>query len=146
MNTVVETLMTGVYSSRHQREREHQGMRIISGIYTTCHWNIHQKRYTLFVDVYNMTGKEIDDDCLDKITEITKEYGKESIRMDVVMTILYMAMIAEERKENSILGKRIKRLGLHSLLFDDMTVRESANFMRGKKWRELDKMCRERGF
>ena len=55
-------------------------------------------------------------------------------------------MIAEENKEHSILGKRIKRLGVHMLLIDGEPVNYAANFMRGVGWKELDKMCKERGF
>ena len=57
-----------------------------------------------------------------------------------------MAMIAEERKCFTRLGKRIKRLGIYKLLIEGKSVGESANFMRGLKWYEIDAMCKERGF
>ena len=63
-----------------------------------------------------------------------------------MFTILYMAMIAEEKKEHTKLGKRIKRLGVHKLLVERVPVSEAANFMRGMGWREIDRMCREYGF
>ena len=55
-------------------------------------------------------------------------------------------MLAEENKEKSVLGKRIKRLGLYTLLIEDKPVDHSANFMNGKKCGVLDKLCKERGF
>jgi len=55
-------------------------------------------------------------------------------------------MIAEERKANTRLGKRIKRLGIHALLMESVSVANAANFMRGMGWREIDRLCRERGF
>ena len=66
--------------------------------------------------------------------------------IDVIFSILYMAMIAEERKKNTRLGKRIKRLGIHKLLIEKSNVLDAANFMRGMGWREIDSLCRARGF
>ena len=63
-----------------------------------------------------------------------------------MLSVLYLAMIAEERKANTKLGKRIKRLGVHKLLFDGGNVSNSANFMRGMGWREIDALCRQYGF
>lgn len=57
-----------------------------------------------------------------------------------------MAMVAENLKANTRLGKRIKRLGVHQLLFENRTVLDAANFMRGMGWREIAGMCEERGF
>lgn len=55
-------------------------------------------------------------------------------------------MIAEERKAGTRLGKRIKRLGIHMLLIENIPVREAANFMRGMGWRDIARLCEERGF
>ena len=63
-----------------------------------------------------------------------------------IFSILYLAMISEENKKNTKLGKRIKRLGIYSLLKENKSVEESATFMKKMKWREIDKMCIERGF
>ena len=60
--------------------------------------------------------------------------------------ILLMSMIAENRKRNTRLGKRIKRLGVHDLLLVSRNVMHAANFMRGMKWHEIDCLCREYGF
>ncbi len=105
-----------------------------------------QRIYDDFVKVYDMTEKEVSTNCLIKITQIATAYGSDRIAVDVVFSILYMAMIAEERKKYTRLGKRIKRLGVYSLLIENKSVKESANFMRNKGWREIDALCRARGF
>ena len=66
--------------------------------------------------------------------------------MEKILSILYMAMIAEEQKKYTRLGKRIKRLGIHKLLFEGASAREAANFMCGMGWRDIARLCEERGF
>lgn len=55
-------------------------------------------------------------------------------------------MIAEEQKQFTRLGKRIKRLGIHMLLLESKSVHEAANFIRGMGWRDIATHCDERGF
>jgi len=55
-------------------------------------------------------------------------------------------MVAENVKKNTRLGKRIKRLGVHDLLLESGEVAHAAHFMRGLGWREIDVLCRARGF
>ena len=57
-----------------------------------------------------------------------------------------MAMIAEERKQYTRLGKRIKRLGIYKLLIEKSNIYEAANFMRGMNWKDIDELCKNRGF
>ena len=66
--------------------------------------------------------------------------------LELIYSILYMGMIAEENKENTILGKRIKRLGMYQTLIENVPAEISANYSRGMKWHELDKECNKRGF
>ncbi len=105
-----------------------------------------EKVYSDYVQVYNWTEKQLSQDVLNSISSISASYSDDALAIDVVFTILYMAMIAEERKAYTKLGKRIKRLGIHALLKDGVSVDKAANFMRGMGWREIDKLCRERGF
>ena len=103
--------------------------------------------YKDFVNIYNQTSKVIDDGVLHQISEIARDrYSEEKVDVDIQFTILYMTMLAEENKKYTKLGKRIKRLGVHVLLFENKTSNEAADFLRGIPWREIDKMCRERGF
>ena len=82
-----------------------------------------------------------------KIDEIASaNYGIHALKFAKVFSILYMGMVAEENKRFTRLGKRIKRLGMHMLLVERQDVDYAANFMRNMKWREIDVMCRERGF
>lgn len=104
------------------------------------------KVYSDYIRVYDLTGKQISNDCLDSISRLSEEYGTSAIQVDTIFSILYMAMIAEERKAGTRLGKRIKRLGIHKLLIEDRPVHEAANFMRGMGWRDIAHLCEERGF
>lgn len=105
-----------------------------------------EKVYTDYVQVYNLTGKEVEQTALAEISRISVSYGRDALDVDVIFSILYMAMIAEERKKYTRLGKRIKRLGIYKLLIEKRSVYEAANFMRGMGWRDIDALCRERGF
>lgn len=55
-------------------------------------------------------------------------------------------MIAEENKKHTKLGRRIKRLGIYTLLIEKRDLNYAANFMKGMPWRKIDRLCRERGF
>ena len=104
------------------------------------------KVYVDFVSIYDATGKEVVPSVLALIDQIALTYGNMALEFAKIYTILYMGMIAEERKAFTKLGKRIKRLGMHKLLIEKTTVNVAANFMRGMGWREIDAMCKERGF
>lgn len=105
------------------------------------------KIYEEFVKLYEKTKKEINHNILNEITNISKQYfSKHALIFDKTFSILYLAMIAEEKVTYTKLGKRIKRLGVHELLINNTSIDYAANFMRNKKWRELDKLCVERGF
>lgn len=104
------------------------------------------KVYNDYVKVYDLTGRQISKDVLDNISRLSEEYGTSANQIDIIFSILYMAMIAEERKAGTRLGKRIKRLGIHKLLIENPPVREAANFMRGMGWRDIARLCEERGF
>lgn len=102
--------------------------------------------YEDYVKVYELTGKSVEDNVLNKISKISNNYGEDSLEVDIIFSILYMAMIAEENKAFTRLGKRIKRLGIYKLLIENNSVQQSANFMRGMGWREISDLCNERGF
>ena len=59
--------------------------------------------------------------------------------------IFYMTMLAECKKENSILKKRIKKLGVYNILFDEYSIDYIIKYMKGKNWRYLDNLMKERG-
>ena len=105
-----------------------------------------RKIYDDFVEIYNLTSNELSQDVLAKIDDIALAYGTSSLEFSKIFTILYMGMIAEEKKAGTRLGKRIKRLGVYKLLIEGQSVDDSANFMRGMRWRDIDQLCKERGF
>lgn len=80
------------------------------------------------------------------LSECLRKYGEDSLNIAIDFTIIYMGMIAEENKEFTKLGKRIKRLGVHQVLKERMHYNEAANFSRGKKWKELNEICSSKGF
>ena len=106
----------------------------------------HQRIYEDFVAIYEATHKDVEQAVLAKIDSIAATYQDVALEFSKIFTILYMGMLAEEKKAGTRLGKRIKRLGVYKLLIEKCTVADSANFMRGMKWRSIDTMCRERGF
>ena len=105
-----------------------------------------EKIYSDYVKVYELTGKQILDSSLSSISAISVTYQEDALCVDIIFSILYMAMIAEELKQNTRLGKRIKRLGIYMLLLEQKSVYEAANFMRGMGWRDIAALCDERGF
>lgn len=102
--------------------------------------------YDDYVKIYDLTTSTFDDALVEKIRDISSFYGDYQERIFRLFSILYMVMIAEENKENSRLGKRIKRLGVHYLLKKNKSAEYSANFMRNVPWRILDGYCKEGGF
>lgn len=105
-----------------------------------------QKVYDDFVSIYNKTTKEVSDAVFADIKELAKGYGADETDLAIDFSIMYMGMIAEENKARTMLGKRIKRLGVHQVLIEGMDYSEAANYSRGMGWRFIDKECKTRGF
>lgn len=103
--------------------------------------------YDDYVQIYDFTKNVVEDDVLNKISEIASSYYEKDIaEIDIIFTILYMGMIAEENKQYTKLGKRITRLGIYRLLIENCSVHESTNFTRGMNWRDVSALCESRGF
>ena len=102
--------------------------------------------YQAYVLVYDNTQKNVTDYGIGIAEKASLNFGEDQLRVQKIFTILYMAMIAEENKKFTRLGKRIKRLGIYKLLYENASVDEAANFMRGMNWREIDELCKKRGF
>ena len=105
-----------------------------------------QKVYDDFVVIYNRTSKNIDPKVFDLILTLSRFYGDKTMEMELWFNVLYAGMIAEENKENAILKKRIKRLGIHQVLIDGIPPEKAAVFSKGKKWKELDEIMVTKGF
>ena len=104
------------------------------------------KIYNDFVIIYDMTTNIFESNVVEDIKNLSSEYGKFSDEIFRIFSTLYMVMISEQNKKNTKLGKRIKRLGVYFLLVKKEKPEYCANFMRGKPWRELVKLCLEGGF
>jgi len=108
--------------------------------------------YNDVVEIYDAIPSKGKDDTLpddkvhDRIEELKQEYGNNSELAAVLLTYVYWVMVAEENKENTILGKRIKRLGIHMVLKDGVDPKEAANCSKRKSHTYLDKECGNRGF
>jgi len=102
--------------------------------------------YDDFVEIYDKTTTVINKDVLIMIDDISKTYSKHVKIMNIILTVLYAGMIAENRKENAILKKKIKRLGLYQLLIENWEPNICANFSKNKKWFILMDECKKRGF
>lgn len=105
------------------------------------------KVYYDFVRIYNLTNRNIDKTILALIDEIVETYSEEDKKMiEQWFTVIYAGMIAEENKERTKLGKRVKRLGMYQTLVLNMSANDAANFSKGKKWRELDETMKKYNF
>jgi hypothetical protein len=108
----------------------------------------NQRLYADYVAIYDCTGKDVDGKVLAYIGELCAAHypERDAPGLAIWFTALYAAMIAEEHRAHTVLGKRIKRLGAHRLLVENASVPESANFMRGMSGRQISDLCSERGF
>jgi len=105
-----------------------------------------EKVYADFVIVFDGTNKILNAELLDRITAFSSDYAQDALRADIVFTLLYAGMLAEENKTFAPLGKRIKHLGVYQVVREGMRPREAATFSVGRPWRELADLCHERGF
>lgn len=106
------------------------------------------KIWDLFVSIYEHTDEHINPkvfDCIVKYSTMLFD-DEDALNIAIDFSIIYMGMIAEENKENAILKKRIKRLGLYQILYCNMSPAEAAAFSKGKSWMTLDRLCSKYGF
>lgn len=96
-----------------------------------------------FCTIYDIvdTG-ETENEVLSIIKNIDLHYNDDTI---LWWLIFYMTMLAECKKENTILKKRIKKLGVYNILFDEYSIDYITKYMKGKNWRYLDDLMKERG-
>lgn len=105
--------------------------------------------YDAFLKVYENTNKSIEDTTLAIIKEIVDHSGLKGLDRkgyEGYLVVIYLAMIAEENKANTRLGKRIKRLGMHNLFIDNMSAEKAANASKHRKWWDLDQEMTLNGF
>ncbi len=105
-----------------------------------------QQVYNDFLKIYEKTTKEVEQSVIDLIEILSNGYGSDAFEVRKWFVVIYAGMIAEENKSKAILKKRIKRLGMYQTLIEKMPSKEAAIFSKGKKWQELNRICRELGF
>jgi len=128
-------------------KKAHLDETYFSNLYQISQKYPNDKVYNDFVKIYERTTRNIDHGVLTLIDDIAATYNHEDkIIVEQWFTVIYAGMIAEENKENAVLKKRVKRLGLHQVLMLNMPARESAKFSNGKKWRDLDAIMKPLGF
>lgn len=106
----------------------------------------HAKIYNDFIRIYERTNDAVNPSVLLLISSISITYDSDTIATEKWFTVIYAGMIAEENKRHTKLKKRIKRLGIHQLLLEKLSPEEAANFSKNKKWQELDKLMKSKGF
>lgn len=97
-----------------------------------------------FQDLFNLTDKNIYQDVLDGIEEMSRKQNSSRLIREV-FTFIYLAMVAEENKIRAPLGKRVKALAMHQLLIEGLPPHIVAECSKGKGWRLLQQWCEQRG-
>ena len=99
--------------------------------------------WTDFSKLYDIVDENLNEEkAMLLIKEIDSHYNEDTFLWWI---IFYMTMVAECKKEFAILKKRIKRLGVYNVLFDECDINDVTSYMKNKSWRYLDKIMRERG-
>lgn len=93
----------------------------------------------VYENVYVGVDKEVPNRI---IREIDEHYPEQTQQW---WGLFFMTMLAEEHKENTILGKRIKHLGVYNLLIDEYSIQYIVTYMRDMYWMDLDDLMYERG-
>ncbi len=106
----------------------------------------HETIYDDFLKIYAQTTTQPDAAVLGSILRESQKYAAHALEVAIWLTVIYAGMIAEENKTGAILKKRIKRLGMHQALVERLSPALAATFSKDRKWRELDAICREKGF
>lgn len=105
-----------------------------------------ERIYLDFVKYYERTTNIIQQDVLDLIVLLASGYAPDTEEVELWFTVIYAGMVAEENKAHAILKKRMKRLGLYQLLIEEKDADYAAVFSKGKSWKHLDGLMKERGF
>jgi hypothetical protein len=107
----------------------------------------YENVYKDFVEVYDMVYVGTDlNEVTRRIELISEKYGVYQLKMNKLLHFLFMCIVAEEMKEKTKLGKRIKRLGVHRVLIEGIDP-EIAAKETNRVWpKKISYMCEMRGF
>lgn len=104
------------------------------------------KLYTDFLAIYYRTTRDVSPHVFEMIYHMAWAYADDVLEVDILLSLLYAGMIAEENKRRARLRKRVKRLGVHQLLIEGLSAEEAATFSKGKPWKMIDFECTVRHF
>ena len=110
----------------------------------------NERVYFDFVLLYDCVRRGVSNRECYVVTSMVDE-GYVGVDTQVWWVIFFMTMYAECMKENTRLGKRIKRLGVYNVLVDGDDVEYVTQYMKNDEglpgWFEyLDRLMRDRGF
>jgi hypothetical protein len=146
-NTIRVALVMCVYLSHpHQCRRAPSDTEYFSDFQKLAQTHTAQKIYDYFVIIYNLVAKQIDGKIFALIQKLSQTYGNDGAEIQILFSIVYAGMVAEQNKAFTKLGKRVKRLGMYQILIEGMPVQQAALYSKGKTWREIEKECKTRGF
>lgn len=100
----------------------------------------HRMTFMDFIAIYEMTGKAISENVLEKIHVLASSYN-DPHWVELTFVVLYAAMVAEENKENTKLDKKIKGLAVYMLLIENRSPEFIVNYFQGMKWQKIQAMC-----
>lgn len=107
----------------------------------------YENMYKDFVEVYDMVYVGTDlNEVTRRIELISEKYGVYQLKMNKLLHFLFMCMVAEEMKEDAVVGKKMKRLGVHRVLIEgidpEIAARETDHIWSKK----ILYWCEKRGF
>ncbi len=104
-----------------------------------------ERIYRDFVKIYDATESSVNPDTLDLIALTSEAYADDAADINYLFTIIYFAMLSEQHRKDTKLGKRIKRFAVYQALFDKVEV-EEVTYFPPRKWWLIDAQCIQRGF
>lgn len=80
-----------------------------------------------------------------KVSEIVAQYPCEK-NLRLTFDCLLCAMIAENNREKTKLGKKIKALGIYQSIYElHLSIPQVTNYSKNKSWQWISKECQRRG-
>lgn len=102
--------------------------------------------YNIFVEVYKRTTKDLLPEVLEYIATESEKYPEDQLVFEKTFVALYATMVAEENKEFTKLGKRIKWRGIHGMFYGGLSPLEAATRDYGVPWIKIAEECVKFGF
>lgn len=99
--------------------------------------------YKDLLSIYQKTTKHFNPQIGDILYKVcVDKYGEnDGADISVEYITVYMGMVAELNKEHSIVGSRVKMLGLYQTLMCGMLPKNAADFSRGMSASDINKIC-----